>query len=60
LQKKKLLYSAVSLVYHYQCLDFTADLRVLYYRDEPEIQFAFSLVLGGIGKTEDFLGGFGF
>jgi len=60
LKEKKLLYSAVSLVYHYQCLNFTADLRVLYYRDEPEIQFAFSLLLGGIGKTENFLGGFGF
>jgi hypothetical protein len=60
LQEKKLLYSAASLVYHYQCLDFSADLRVFYFRDKPEIQFGFSLELGNIGKTDDFLGGFGF
>ena len=60
LKEKKLLYSAVSLVYHYQCLDFEADLRVFYFRDKPEIQFGFSLGLGNIGKTQNFLGGFGF
>ncbi len=60
LQEKKLLYSAASLVYHYQCLDFAADFRVFYFRDKPEIQFGFSLGLGNIGKTGNFLGGFGF
>ncbi|MBD3414023.1 MAG: LPS assembly protein LptD [Candidatus Aminicenantes bacterium] len=59
-QEKKLLYSAASLVYHYQCLDFAADLRVFYFRDKPEIQFGFSLELGNIGRTQNFLGGFGF
>ncbi|MFW6123905.1 MAG: LPS-assembly protein LptD [Acidobacteriota bacterium] len=60
IREKKLLYSAFSLIYHYQCLNFGADLRIFYFRDKPEIQFGFSLELGGIGKTEDFLGGFGF
>jgi LPS-assembly protein len=60
IREKKLLYSAVSLIYHYQCLDFGADLRIFYFRDKPEIQFGFTLEIGGISKTEDFLGGFGF
>jgi len=58
--EKKILYSAASLIYHYQCLDLGVDFRVFYFRDKPEIQFAFSLELGNIGKTVDFLGGLGF
>ncbi|MFO7866467.1 MAG: LPS assembly protein LptD [Candidatus Aminicenantes bacterium] len=57
IQTREILYSAASLVYHYQCLDFAADLRVFYFRDKPEIQFGFTLALGNIGKTTDFLGG---
>ena len=56
----KLLYSGVSLVYHYQCLDFKADFRTFYYRMPPETQFRFSLGLGNIGKTTDFMGGLGY
>jgi lipopolysaccharide assembly outer membrane protein LptD (OstA) len=57
IQQREILYSAVSLVYHYQCLDFITDFRIFYFRDKPEIQFGFSLALGNIGKTTDFLGG---
>ena len=55
-----MLYSGVSLVYHYQCLDFKADVRVFYYRATPEVQYRFSIGLGNIGKTTDFMGGLGF
>ena len=54
-----MMYSAASLVYHYQCLDFKADVRIFFFRDKPEFQFKFSLGLGNIGKTTDFLGGAG-
>jgi len=60
IQERKLLYSGVSLVYHYQCLDFKADVRVFYYRETPEAQYRFSIGLGNIGKTTDFMGGLGF
>ncbi len=55
--ERKMLYSGVSLVYHYQCLDFKADVRVFYYRETPEVQYRFSIGLGNIGKTTDFMGG---
>ncbi len=58
--EKKLLYTAGSAVYHYQCLDFGFELKVFYFRTKPETQFKFSIGLGNIGKTTDFLGGFGF
>jgi len=58
IQEKKMLYSALSLVYHYQCLDFKADLKIFYFREKPETQFRISFGLGNIGKTTDFLGGF--
>jgi LPS-assembly protein len=58
IKEKKLLYLAASAVYHYQCLDFTFELRTFYYRAKPETQFKFSFGLGSIGKTTDFLGGF--
>jgi LPS-assembly protein len=60
IQKRQMLYSGLSLVYHYQCLDFKADVRVFYYREKPETQIRFSFGLGNIGKTTDFLGGLGF
>jgi lipopolysaccharide assembly outer membrane protein LptD (OstA) len=56
---KQMMYSAASLVYHYQCLDFKADVRIFFFRDKPEFQIKFSLGLGNIGKTTDFLGGAG-
>jgi len=55
--ERKMLYSGLSLVYHYQCLDFKADVRVFHFREKPETQFKFSIGLGNIGKTTDFLGG---
>lgn len=58
--EKKLLYSGASLIYHYQCLDFSAEVKVFYFRSVPETQVKFSIGLGNIGKTTDFLGGFGF
>jgi len=60
IQEKKLLYSALNCVYHYQCLDFKADIRVYYFREKPEFQFNISFGLGNIGKTTEFLGGMGF
>jgi LPS-assembly protein len=56
----EMLYSAVALVYHYQCVDFKGELKIFYFRDRPETQFRFSFELGNIGNTKDFLGGFGF
>jgi len=59
-QERKLLYTAAKAVYHYQCLDFNFEFRVFYYRSKPETQFKFTLGLGNVGKTTDFLEGFGF
>ena len=53
----KIIYSAASLVYHYQCLDLKADLMLFLFREKPDIQFKISFGLGNIGKTTDFLGG---
>jgi len=58
--ERKMLYSGLSLVYHYQCLDFQADVRVFYYRETPEVQYRLTIGLGNIGKTTDFMGGLGF
>jgi len=55
--EKKMLYSALSAVYHYQCLDFKADVRIFYFREKPDLQLKISFGLGNIGKTTDFLGG---
>jgi lipopolysaccharide assembly outer membrane protein LptD (OstA) len=60
IQQRKMLYSAFSFTYNYQCLEFKADFRVFYFRDKPETQFRISIGLGNIGKTTDFLGGIGF
>ncbi len=60
IEKRRMLYTGLSLIYHYQCLDFKADVRVFYYREKPETQVRFSIGLGNIGKTTDFLGGLGF
>jgi len=58
--ERKMLYSGLNLVYHYQCLDFSAEIKVFHFREEPELQIRFSFGLGNIGKTIDFLGGLGF
>jgi len=60
IQERKMLYSAFALVYNYQCLEFSLELKVFYFREKPETQFLFSFELGNIGKSTDFLGGMGF
>ena len=60
IQERKMLYSALALVYNYQCFDFRVELKVFYFREKPETQFLFSFGLGNIGKSIDFLGGMGF
>lgn len=57
IQEMEMLYAGGSLVYHYQCLDFEASLRMFFFRDKPETQFRITFGLGNIGKTTDFLGG---
>lgn len=49
--ERKLLYAAGELVYHYQCLDIKAEVRVFYYRDTPETRFNISVGLGNIGRS---------
>ncbi|MBP6909789.1 MAG: LPS-assembly protein LptD [Candidatus Saccharicenans sp.] len=60
LQLKKVIYTGLSCTYHYQCLDFSLDLRIFNYRLRPETQFRFSVGLGNISRSSDFLGGFAF
>lgn len=60
IQDRKLLYSAFSFVYDYQCLQLKAEARVYYFRETPETQFRVSFGLGNIGKSTDILGGIGF
>jgi len=60
IQDKELLYTGLALVYHYQCIDIRAEVKIFYYRETPEAQFRISFGLGNIGKTMDFLGGLGF
>ena len=57
IKERKLLYTSLSVVYHYQCIDFKADVKIFYFREKPEAQFGISIGLGNIGKTTDFLGG---
>ena len=60
LENKKILYTALAGTYHYQCLDFSFDLRVFYFRTRPEVQFRFSIGLGNISQSSDLLGALGF
>ena len=60
IQDRKLLYTGAQLTYHYQCIDILVDVRAFYFRARPDTQVRVSLGLGSIGKTLDFLGGFGF
>jgi len=60
IKDRKLLYTGAQATYHYQCVDILVDVRVFYFRDRPDTQVRVSLGLGSIGKTLDFLGGFGF
>lgn len=58
IMQRRLLFLGGSAIYHYQCLDFEFQVSIYYFRTKPETQFKFSLGLGSIGKTTDFLGGF--
>jgi LPS-assembly protein len=60
IKERELLYTGAQATYHYQCVDILVDVRIFYYRDRPDAQVRVSLGLGTIGKTLDFLGGFGF
>jgi len=61
IQEKEMQYSALAVVYHYQCIDFIVEVKIFNFRyDKPEVQFLFSFELGNIGKTVNFLGGLGF
>lgn len=60
IKERRLLYTGAQATYHYQCLDVLVDVRIFYFRDRPDTQVRVSLGLGTIGKTLDFLGGFGF
>lgn len=60
IKDRKLLYTGAQLTYHYQCLDILVDVRAFYFRAQADTQVRVSLGLGSIGKTLDFLGGFGF
>ncbi|MGA2586816.1 MAG: LPS assembly protein LptD [Candidatus Aminicenantales bacterium] len=55
--EKKLLFAAANVTFHFQCLDLKSEVRLYFFRDTPDIQIKFSLGLGNIGKTTDFLGG---
>jgi len=57
IMEKKILYSGLSAVWHYQCIDFKADVRAFFFREKPEVQVRFSFGLGNISSTSDFLGG---
>jgi lipopolysaccharide assembly outer membrane protein LptD (OstA) len=60
IKDRKLLYTGAQMTYHYQCVDILVDVRTFYFRARPDTQVRVSLGLGSIGKTLDFLGGFGF
>jgi LPS-assembly protein len=60
IKDRKVLYTAAQAIYHYQCLDFLLELRMFYFRRPPDTQVRFSVGLGNIGRTTDFLGGIGF
>ncbi|MDD8020667.1 MAG: LPS assembly protein LptD [Acidobacteriota bacterium] len=59
-QLKKVIYTGLMCTYHYQCLDFSFDLRIFNYRFRPETQFRFSVGLGNISRSSNFLGAFSF
>ena len=59
-KERKLLYTGFSFLYHYQCIDFKADVKVFYFRETPDVQFRISFELGNIGRTIDFFGGLEF
>jgi len=59
IKTKKLLYTAIQLVHHYQCLDIQAEVRVYNTSSRAETQFKLSIGLGSIGRTSDIMGDLG-
>ncbi|MCX6566563.1 MAG: LPS assembly protein LptD [Candidatus Aminicenantes bacterium] len=57
LAAKKVLYTGLAAVWHYQCIDVKMNVRAFFFRGTPEVQFQMSLGLGNIGSTSEFLGG---
>ncbi|MGD0782051.1 MAG: LPS assembly protein LptD [Candidatus Aminicenantales bacterium] len=55
--EKQIMYAMANLIYHYQCLDFKAEIRLAYYLATPEIRFTFSIGLGNVGSSRSILGG---
>jgi hypothetical protein len=55
--QRKILYVMANVIYHYQCLDIKADLRLFYFRDVPEIRYGLSIGIGNIGSTSSMLNG---
>jgi LPS-assembly protein len=53
----QILYSGLAAVYHIQCLDLKLNARLFNFREKPELQIRFTVGLGNIGKSGDFLGG---
>ena len=60
IKEKELLFTGLTLTYHYQCIDVSAEIKVFYYRERPEAQFNISIGLGNIGKSVGFFSGLGF
>ena len=54
--EKKLIYTGLSAVWHFQCIDFRVLVQGYFFREKPEIQVSFSVGLGNISPSEDFLG----
>lgn len=59
IKDRRLLYTGAQATYHYQCIDIMIDVRAFYYRAKADTQVRVSVGLGSIGKSLDFLGGFG-
>lgn len=60
ISKNELLFAGLDAIYHYQCLDFRANIRVYNFRAQKDVEYSFSFGLGSISHTADFLGGLGF
>lgn len=59
IKTKKLLYTAVQLIHHYQCFDIQAEVRVYNYASRAETQFKLSIGLGSISRTGNLMGDLG-
>jgi LPS-assembly protein len=60
ISKNEILFAGLDAIYHYQCVDFKANLRIYNFRAQRDVEYSFSIGLGGITHSADFLGGLGF